>query len=225
MRKIRKVVKSSKSVPTIEGAGVHLKRAFGFFQEKEFDPFLLLDDFHSDNPNDYTAGFPRHPHRGIETVTYILHGEVKHEDSLGNRGTIGPGGVQWMTAGSGIIHSEMPQEQPDYLQGLQLWINLPGSLKMTQPRYRNIEKEQIPEICSDSGIIIKVICGKYNGIPGPVINPYVNVEYLDVWMPVNGMFIHIIPGDYNVFAYIVSGEGFFDADEKEKFGSESLVIF
>src|SRR5512139_2803401 len=156
MSKTRKIEKIWKSRPTIEGAGVHLKRAFGFQEVPQLDPFLLLDDFHSNKPAEYLAGFPWHPHRGIETITYVLHGEVEHGDSMGNKGVIFPGDVQWMTAGSGIIHQEMPKGAPSGLMwGFQLWANLPASQKMMDPRYRDVKQSQIPEIPLDSGVKVK----------------------------------------------------------------------
>jgi hypothetical protein len=166
LRKIKKVLKSK---PTLEGAGVHLKRAFGNQHVPQLDPFLLLDDFHSSNPDDYLAGFPWHPHRGIETITYVLHGKVEHGDSMGNKGIISSGDVQWMTAGSGIIHQEMPKGQADGLMwGFQLWANLPASHKMMEPRYRDVKSHQIPEVKVGNGAVIKIISGTVEGVRGPV---------------------------------------------------------
>ena len=165
-RQIRKVLKSK---PTMEGAGVHLKRAFGFSEVPVFDPFLLLDDFRSDNPEHYLKGFPWHPHRGIETITYVLEGDVEHGDSLGNKGIIGSGDVQWMTAGSGIIHQEMPKgDQNGKMYGFQLWANLPSREKMMDPRYRDVMNEQIPEVKLPNGTILKIISGEVSGTKGPV---------------------------------------------------------
>ena len=165
IRPVRRIIESK---PTIEGAGVKLRRAFGFGDTGEFDPFLLLDDFRNDRPEDYRAGFPWHPHRGIETITYVLAGSVDHGDSLGNRGKLGAGDVQWMTAGSGILHQEMPQGDPQgRMHGFQLWANLPSSLKMTAPRYQDIKAAEIPEIVDDDGTRIRVICGDFWGRRGP----------------------------------------------------------
>lgn len=168
MNNIRKIQRFFKSKPTIEGAGVRLKRAFGYHEVPLLDPFLLLDDFHSDNPDDYIAGFPWHPHRGIETITYMLHGDVKQEDSLGNSGVIRSGEVQWMTAGNGIIHQEMPHQKDGVLWGFQLWANLPAAYKMMNPRYRDVTKEQIPEVHLNNDVKVRIICGEVNGIKGPV---------------------------------------------------------
>lgn len=176
MNNARKISRIVKSKPTIEGAGVHLKRVFGYSEVPLLDPFLLLDDFHSNNPADYMAGFPWHPHRGIETVTYMLHGKVRHGDSTGNKGVIESGDVQWMTAGSGIIHEEMPQGN-GLLWGFQLWVNLPASHKMMDPRYREVKSDQIPEV-SLGDARIKIICGEVDGVKGPVRDIVVDSEYL-----------------------------------------------
>ena len=171
MPRIRKIRRVCHSKPTIEGAGVHLKRAFGFNEVPLFDPFLLLDDFRSDNPEYYLKGFPWHPHRGIETITYVLQGEVEHGDSIGNKGVIGAGDVQWMTAGSGIIHQEMPRGNPKGIMGgFQLWANLPALHKMMAPRYRDVTAALIPKITLPSGVTIKVICGRIGGTAGPVLD-------------------------------------------------------
>ena len=180
IRPVKRIVQSS---PTIEGAGVKLNRAFGFGTTDEFDPFLLLDDFRNDRPEDYRAGFPWHPHRGIETITYVLAGTVEHGDSLGNRGRLGAGDIQWMTAGSGILHQEMPQgDAQGRMHGFQLWANLPGSLKMTDPRYQDIEAAAIPEIVDDDGTSVRVICGDFWGRKGPVEGVAADPRYLDVWI-------------------------------------------
>ena len=211
IRKIREILKSK---PTIEGAGVHLKRVFGFGEVPMFDPFLLLDDFRSDNPAHYVKGFPWHPHRGIETITYILSGDVEHGDSLGNKGIIGSGDVQWMTAGSGIIHQEMPKgDENGKMYGFQLWANLPSRDKMMNPRYRDIANEQIPEIKPPSGTIIKVIAGEASGIKGPVQDIVIDPEYIDVTIPANSEFKHPTKQGHTVFAYIIGGQGYF-CDEK-----------
>jgi len=227
MDNIRKIKVSLKSRPTFEGAGVRLKRAFGY-ADSSLDPFLLLDDFHSDNPNDYIKGFPWHPHRGIETITYILHGNVEHGDSLGNGGVIEAGDVQWMTAGSGIIHQEMPKKDKDdtLLWGFQLWANLPASHKMMDPRYRDLKSNEIPEISLVSNNVkIKIISGEINGTKGPVQDIITEPEYLDVKINPNSEFVHHIKNGHNVFAYTIEGEGFFDNTKREKIGKETLVIF
>ena len=211
MRKIRKIKKILKSKPTIEGAGVHLKRAFGFYQVPLLDPFLLLDDFHSNNPSDYIKGFPWHPHRGIETITYVLHGKVEHGDSMGNKGIIDSGDVQWMTAGSGIIHQEMPKGQKDGLMwGFQLWANLPASYKMMDPRYREVKRNQIPEIVLDQGVKVKIICGEVKGVKGPVQDIVIDPEYLDMTVPPKSNFTHTVKRGHTVFAYVIEGKGYFD---------------
>ncbi|MFX1346444.1 MAG: pirin family protein [Promethearchaeota archaeon] len=227
MEKIRKVKVTLKSRPTFEGAGVRLKRAFGY-ADSSLDPFLLLDDFHSDNPNDYIKGFPWHPHRGIETITYMLHGNVEHGDSLGNGGVIHAGDVQWMTAGSGIIHQEMPKQEANdtLLWGFQLWANLPASYKMMSPRYRDLKKNVIPEISlNNNKVRVKIICGEVNGIKGPVQDIITEPEYLDVTINPNSEFIHHINDGHNVFAYTTEGEGFFDETKTELIRKETLVIY
>ena len=211
MAQIRRIKKVSKSKPTIEGAGVHLKRAFGFYNVAEVDPFLLLDDFRAENPKDYLPGFPWHPHRGIETITYMLQGSVEHGDSMKNKGVILPGEVQWMTAGSGIIHQEMPKgDTKGFMGGFQLWANLPASHKMMDPRYRDIKKKMIPEVALENGVKVKIICGKVDRVEGPVKDVVIEPEYLDVSMPANAEFRHAIKRGHNVFAYIIEGEGYFD---------------
>ena len=211
MNTIRKIQKVWKSKPTIEGAGVHLKRAFGYDQVPQHDPFLLLDDFRSDNPSHYLKGFPWHPHRGIETITYVLSGSVEHGDSLGNKGVIHPGDVQWMTAGSGIIHQEMPKgDKKKVMGGFQLWANLPASHKMMVPRYRDVKSEQIPEISLKNGGKVKIICGKVDGTPGPVKDIVTDPEYLDVTLPAEATFTHPVRRGQSAFAYVIEGEGYFD---------------
>ncbi len=223
---IRKVKLSLKSRSTLEGAGVRLKRAFGYADES-LDPFLLLDDFSSNNPIDYLPGFPWHPHRGIETITYILHGKVEHKDSLGNGGVIGSGDVQWMTAGSGIIHQEMPKamDGDPELMGFQLWANLPASHKMMDPRYRGITQREIPEVNIDNKVKIKVISGEINGVKGPVQDVVTNPEYLDLSIDPNHQFSHKVTRDHNVFAYVISGEAYFDDDHIQLIDQKNLVIF
>ncbi len=213
------------SKPTIEGAGVHLNRVFGFHELPAFDPFLLLDGFRSNNPQDYIKGFPWHPHRGIETITYVLKGKVEHGDSMGNKGVIGPGDVQWMTAGSGIIHQEMPMSDENGSNwGFQLWANLPRSRKMMDPRYREIKGNQIPEITTNEGVKIRVISGEVNGIKGPVDDIVTDPGYLDVTIPPKTEFIHPTGPRYTVFAYVIDGEGYFDKKEK-LFVNGNLILF
>jgi redox-sensitive bicupin YhaK (pirin superfamily) len=243
MGKIRNIKKILKSKPTIEGAGVHLKRAFGYSQVPSLDPFLLLDDFHSEEPDDYIKGFPWHPHRGIETITYVLYGKVEHGDSMGNKGTISSGDVQWMTAGSGIIHQEMPKGQKDGLMwGFQLWANLPASQKMMDPRYRDLKSKQIPEVTLDHGVKIKIICGEVTGVKGPVEGIVIDPEYLDITVPSKFNFTHPVKRGHTVFAYVIEGKGYFDPQrdsyayevggtnyfdfKRECFmGSETLILF
>ncbi|MBF0529434.1 MAG: pirin family protein [Deltaproteobacteria bacterium] len=217
IRKIRKVMKSK---PTLEGAGVHLNRVFGFREAPVFDPFLLLDDFRSDNPDHYLKGFPWHPHRGIETITYVLKGDVEHGDSLGNKGVIGSGDVQWMTAGSGIIHPEMPKgDENGKMHGFQLWANLPSREKMMNPRYRDVTNEQIPEVKLADGTNIKIISGEVAGVKGPVQGIVIDPEYLDVTVPANSEFRHATKKGHTVFAYIIDGQGYF-CREKNPFTYE-----
>ncbi len=213
MSTVRKIKQVWKSRPTIEGAGVHLRRAFGYYQVPRFDPFLLLDDFRSDNPDQYLKGFPWHPHRGIETITYVLRGEVEHGDSMGNSGVIGSGDVQWMTAGSGIIHQEMPKgDKKKSMYGFQLWANLPSSRKMMDPRYRDVKSHQIPEVSTKSGAKLKIICGKLNGAEGPVRDIVTDPEYLDITVPAGAIFSHPVKKGRNAFAYVIEGEAYFDPD-------------
>ena len=216
-RKIRKVLKSK---PTIEGAGVHLKRALGYSQVPMFDPFLLLDDFRSNNPEHYIKGFPWHPHRGIETITYVLQGDVEHGDSMGNKGIISSGDIQWMTAGSGIIHQEMPKGDPNGVMfGFQLWANLPKSHKMMEPRYRDVKNRQILEVMLENGTKVRVICGKAGGRQGLVRDIITNPEYLDVTVPARSEFIHPTKRGHTVFAYVIEGKGYF-CKEKLPFSYE-----
>jgi redox-sensitive bicupin YhaK (pirin superfamily) len=211
MRTIREIKMIIKAKPTLEGAGVHLKRAFGFRHVPHLDPFLLLDDFHSSNPEDYIKGFPWHPHRGIETITYVLYGRVEHGDSMGNKGVIDSGDVQWMTAGSGVIHQEMPKGQKDGLMwGFQLWSNLPASHKMMDPRYREVKSGQIPEVTVESGAKVKIISGEVNGVKGPVQDVVSNPEYLDVTIPEGGAFSHALTRGHSAMAYVIEGRGYFD---------------
>jgi redox-sensitive bicupin YhaK (pirin superfamily) len=208
---IRKIFKVYRSKPTIEGAGVHLKRAFGYSQVPLFDPFLMLDDFHSSTPSEYMAGFPWHPHRGIETITYVLEGLVEHGDSMGNTGVITSGDVQWMTAGSGIIHQEMPQLSPTgTMWGFQFWANLPASQKMMAPRYRDVKAASIPEVTLDKGITIKIVAGEIAGVKGPVRDIVIEPEMLDITVPAGTVFTHALSAGHTAFAYVLNGEAYFD---------------
>lgn len=210
----RRIKKTWKSQPTIEGAGVHLKRAFGFNETPQLDPFLLLDAFHSENPEDYKQGFPWHPHRGIETITYILDGDVEHGDSLGNRGLISAGDVQWMTAGSGIIHQEMPKgDRKGEMWGFQLWSNLPARHKMMDPRYREVKQGEIPQVKTADGATVRVIAGEVAGVQGPVREIVTDPEFLDVSLPPGKSFTHPVKPGHTVFAYVAEGEGFFDTPD------------
>jgi quercetin 2,3-dioxygenase len=241
---IRPVKRIAQSTPTMEGAGVKLRRAFGFGDPSEFDPFLMMDDFRGDKPSDYIAGFPWHPHRGIETITYVLAGTVDHGDSLGNRGALGAGDVQWMTAGSGILHQEMPKgDALGRMHGFQLWANLPSSLKMTAPRYQDIPALAIPEIVDDDGTRVRVICGDFWGKKGPVDGIAAEPRYLDVWVPPNKRKTLPVETYRQAFAYIFEGSATFsdasqpfgvlherevDGEEvlvRETVGNRSLVVF
>ncbi len=223
-RKIRKVFKSK---PVIEGAGVHLKRAFGFSEVPLFDPFLLLDDFRSAEPAHYLNGFPWHPHRGIETITYVLRGDVEHGDSMGNKGDITSGDVQWMTAGSGVVHQEMPKgDAQGRMEGFQLWANLPASNKMMAPRYQDVLASQIPTVTLEDGIDIKIICGQVNGTAGPVKDIVIDPEYLDVTVPPETTYMHPTRPGHTVFAYVIDGEGFFCPEKKPfTFEAEGVNYF
>jgi redox-sensitive bicupin YhaK (pirin superfamily) len=241
---IRPIKRIAQSTPTIEGAGVKLRRAFGFGTTSEFDPFLLLDDFRNDRPGDYSAGFPWHPHRGIETITYVLAGTVEHGDSLGNVGKMGPGDVQWMTAGSGILHQEMPHgDAQGRMHGFQLWANLPSSLKMTTPRYQDIPAIEIPEVVDDDGTRVRVICGDFWGKRGPVDGTAAEPRYLDVFVPPGKRKVLPVERGRHAFAYVFEGSGTFsDASQpfgvlteketaqgetlvRERTGNRSLVVF
>jgi quercetin 2,3-dioxygenase len=207
---IRPIKRLSKSKPAREGAGVHLRRAFGFGDTSEYDPFLLLDDFRNDIPEDYLAGFPWHPHRGIETITYVLAGSVEHADSLGNSGSIGAGDVQWMTAGRGIIHQEMPKGDPvGRMHGFQLWANLPAALKMTEPRYQEVKAADIPEVTDDDGTRARVVCGSFWGVRGPVEGVAADPIYLDVSVPAGKRKTLPIETSRHAFAYVFAGAGKF----------------
>jgi redox-sensitive bicupin YhaK (pirin superfamily) len=221
MSRIKPIKKISKSTPTVEGAGVHLKRAFGYYQAPLLDPFLLLDDFRSDKPEDYIKGFPWHPHRGIETITYVLRGKVDHGDSMGNSGTIDSGDVQWMTAGSGIIHQEMPKGTNDgHMWGFQLWANLPASQKMMDPRYRDVRYETIPEVILNDGTKVKIICGEIKGTTGPVKDIVIDPEYLDITVQPESSSRHRIKSSHTVFAYVIDGAGYFD-EKRDSYAYEA----
>jgi quercetin 2,3-dioxygenase len=241
---IRPVKRIVSSKPTIEGAGVHLRRAFGFGDTTEFDPFLLLDDFRNDRPDEYRAGFPWHPHRGIETITYVLAGNVEHGDSLGNRGNLGAGDVQWMTAGRGILHQEMPQgDEKGRMHGFQLWANLPSSLKMTAPRYQDIKAGEVPEVIDDDGTRVRVVCGDFWGKRGPVEGVAADPRYLDIWVPPGKRKTLKVEVERHAFAYVFEGSGSFRAASapfgvltektdgvneillREQTGNRSLVLF
>jgi quercetin 2,3-dioxygenase len=220
----RSIKRISTSKPTLEGAGVHLKRAFGYYDVPLFDPFLLMDDFRNTEPGWYMKGFPWHPHRGIETITYMLEGFAEHGDSMGNSGTIGPGDVQWMTAGSGIIHQEMPKPGPDgRMFGFQLWANLPASNKMMKPRYQDVKASTIPEIVLDNGVKIRVICGEVNGTKGPVQDIIIDPEYLDITVPDGVEYVHTTKQGYTVFIYVIGGKG--EMGTGERVENETLVLF
>jgi quercetin 2,3-dioxygenase len=224
MRAIRGIQQVFSAKPTIEGAGVRLKRVFGFAEAPALDPFLLLDDFHSDNPDDYLAGFPWHPHRGIETITYMLYGELEHQDSMGNKGVIGPGDVQWMTAGSGIIHQEMPAGDQTGMQwGFQLWANLPASHKMIPPRYREVHAAEMPAVELENGTRIKIICGRVGETVGPVTDIITEPEYLDVEIPPGAEFVHPVKRGHIALAYVIQGEGSFGG--QGPIPSETAVLF
>jgi hypothetical protein len=240
---IRAVKRISQATPTTEGAGVRLRRAFGFGDTSETDPFLLLDDFRNERPADYLAGFPWHPHRGIETITYVLAGSVAHGDSLGNSGTLGSGDIQWMTAGRGILHQEMPKGDPrGRMHGFQLWANLPSTLKMTPPRYQDVPAGAIPEIVDDDGTHVRVVCGEFWGKRGPVDGVAADPSYVDISVPPGRRRAFAIDTRRNAFAYVFEGSGTFrDASEprgvltdtpgpvehvvREPAGDRSLVLF
>ncbi|MCZ6765786.1 MAG: pirin family protein [bacterium] len=239
---IRPIKRISESQPTLEGAGVHLRRAFGFGQTGDYDPFLLLDDFRNENPKDYLAGFPWHPHRGIETITYVLAGTVNHNDSLGNGGALGAGDVQWMTAGSGILHQEMPKgDEVGRMHGFQLWANLPSSLKMTTPRYQDVSSKDIPVVTDDDGTSVRVVCGTFWGVTGPVDGVAADPRYLDVSVPPGHRKKLTVETSRHAFAYVFEGSGSFsDASSPrpvqtelepdgntflDDIGNHSLVLF
>src|SRR5207249_4922572 len=207
LRPIKRLIRAK---PTLEGAGVHLRRAFGVGNTSDFDPFLLLDDFRNERPEDYLAGFPWHPHRGIETITYVLAGTVEHGDSMGNQGAIAAGDVQWMTAGSGIIHQEMPKgDEKGRMHGFQLWANLPSSLKMTAPRYQEVKAGNIPAVTDDDGTQVRVVCGSFWGATGPVDGIAADPMYLDVSVPPGKRKSLPVETTRHAFAYVFAGSGKF----------------
>jgi len=207
---IRAVKRLVKAKPTLEGAGVRLRRAFGFGVTTDYDPFLLLDDFRNERPEDYLPGFPWHPHRGIETITYVLAGTVEHGDSMGNRGSIGAGDIQWMTAGRGIVHQEMPTGDVDgRMHGFQLWANLPSSLKMTEPRYQEVKAKDVPVAEDDDGTLVRVVCGHYRGTRGPVHDVAAKPVYLDIAIPAGRRKTLPVETTSHAFAYVFAGAGKF----------------
>ncbi len=239
IRPVKRVIEAS---PVVEGAGVKLRRAFGFGQTNEFDPFLLFDDFRNENPEDYHAGFPWHPHRGIETITYVLAGTVDHGDSLGNAGSLAAGDVQWMTAGRGILHQEMPHgDTHGRMHGFQLWANLPSSLKMTAPRYQDVVSGEIPEVTEDDGTKVRIICGDFWGKKGPVAGIAADPRYLDVWVPPGKRRTLTVETTRHAFAYVFQGSGTFressrpfgvktettgtDIISRDETGNRTLVLF
>jgi quercetin 2,3-dioxygenase len=221
LRPVKKIIQSK---PTMEGAGVKLRRAFGFGNTTDFDPFLLLDDFRNERPEDYLKGFPWHPHRGIETITYVLAGTVEHGDSMGNRGTISGGDVQWMTAGSGIIHQEMPKGDPSgKMHGFQLWANLPSSLKMTKPHYQEVKAGEIPIVKDDDGTEVRVVTGSFWGAKGPVSGIAASPIYLDVWVPPNKRKTLPVETSSQAFAYVFTGSGeFVNASDPRPVATEGV---
>ncbi len=209
--------------PTLEGAGVHLNRVFGFNEAPTFDPFLMLDDFRSDTPEHYLKGFPWHPHRGIETITYVMKGDVEHGDSLGNKGIISSGDVQWMTAGSGIVHQEMPKgDATGSMHGFQLWANLPASQKMIRPKYRDITACKIPEVRVQNGVRVKVIAGNINGARGPMDDVVIDPEFLDCTVPAGQSFTHKVDPSYTAFIYVIGGKG---STDNKAIENGNLVLF
>ena len=222
---IRPVKQITSAVPTVEGAGVKLRRAFGFGKTDDFDPFLLLDDFRNEALEDYQAGFPWHPHRGIETITYVLAGSVEHGDSLGNQGNLGAGDIQWMTAGSGILHQEMPKGDADgRMHGFQLWANLPSSMKMTQPRYQDVEAKDVPEVVDDDGTCVRIVVGKFWGKTGPVEGVAADPRYLDVSVPAGTRRSLPVDRTHHVFAYVFGGSGSFrDASQPRAVATERVT--
>jgi redox-sensitive bicupin YhaK (pirin superfamily) len=225
METYRKISRIIHGQATSDGAGVRLTRIFGFYEQGLLDPFLLLDFFGSDNPDDYIAGFPWHPHRGMETVTYMLDGKVEHSDSMGNSGVIGKGDIQWMTAGSGIIHQEMPQNTGGRIAGFQLWVNLPAAAKMIAPRYQDIPAAKVKTVALTNGVKVKVLAGTFNGTRGPVENIIADPDYFDVEMPDNCEFNAPVNADYTVFAYLYEGTAQFDESRAEPLRAGQGALF
>jgi quercetin 2,3-dioxygenase len=220
MGTVRAIKATYHAQPTREGAGVHLRRAFGSSEVPSFDPFLMLDDFRSDEPEHFRKGFPWHPHRGIETVTYLLRGDVEHADSIGNSGVIGAGCAQWMTAGSGIVHQEMPLgDEHGVIEGFQLWVNLPAADKMIEPRYQGVTDDEIPLLFTESGVAIRIIAGAVDGTTGPVHGIVTEPEYLDITVPPQSQFAHPTVPDHTVFAYAIAGSGCFS----DKIDAEACI--
>ncbi len=223
MQTTRKIRMTLTRQPTMEGAGVHLNRVFGYGQSPQFDPFLMLDDFRSDTPAHYVQGFPWHPHRGIETITYVTKGDVEHGDSLGNSGVISSGDVQWMTAGSGIIHQEMPKgDENGAMHGFQLWANLPAAQKMMAPRYRDITAAQIPTVELEQGVMVKVIAGTLGSVHGPMDDIVIDPEYFDCTVPAGITFVHQTDPTYTAFIYVIGGKGSTDG---QAIKNGELVLF
>jgi len=222
---VRSITHRFPGVPTLEGAGVRLRRSFSNREVPLFDPFLLLDRFGSSNPDDYAAGFPWHPHRGIETVTYVLEGQVEHGDTLGNAGVIGPGDVQWMNSGSGIVHQEMPRRSEGAMAGFQLWVNLPAKEKMSVPAYRGLTRSDFPELTTGEGNRVKVVAGTYANVEGPVKGIPVDPTYLDITVPAGGTFEWTPPPGYTAFAHAIAGSVRFDESDNRPVSAGETALF
>jgi redox-sensitive bicupin YhaK (pirin superfamily) len=225
MTRVKSVERVLNGLPTMDGAGVRIYRAIGNTDLKLTDPFLLLDDIHSSNPEDYMAGFPLHPHRGIETVTYMISGVMNHQDSIGNKGRIASGDVQWMTAGSGILHQETPERWDGFMQGFQLWVNLPRKSKMMDPRYRGIMSDEIPTLRPAEGIEIRLVAGRMNDAEGPVRDLVQPIEFLDVALGPGKRFDHMVDASWNCFAYVFHGDGDFGADDAVAVEEGQVAVF
>jgi len=225
MTEVRGVGRILRAYATVEGAGVRLHRAFGTYEVPQFDPFLMLDDFRAQKPEDYLSGFPWHPHRGIETVTYMLEGKVEHGDSMGHAGSVGAGDVQWMTAGSGIIHQEMPQPVNGRMGGFQLWVNLPRAHKMMDPRYQEIAADRVPAVSPRAGVSIRIIAGSVNGVDGPVREIVADPLFLDITLAPDTFFTHPVREGYTAIAYVIRGEGTFDPGEGHRVRNLDAVLF
>jgi len=225
MEEFRKISRVIHGQPTSDGAGVRLTRIFGVYEQGLLDPFLLLDFFVTDNPSDYLAGFPWHPHRGMETVTYMLEGQVEHSDSLGNSGVIGKGDIQWMTAGSGVIHQEMPKDTGGRVGGFQLWVNLPAAQKMIAPHYQDIPASKTPVVVLPNGVVVKVLAGSFQGRSGPLENIIADPDYFDVEMPAHTEFITSVNTDYTVFAYLFEGRAHLDDSRSEPLRAGQGALF